>query len=279
MRARVHDGDAIRLLGDDAEIVRDEQQREAEARLQIAQQIEDLPLDRDVERGRRLVGDEQPGLAGEGRGDQRALAEAAGQLVRVFVDAPLRIRHADGIEQLDGPGPRRPAASQPMHFQRFGDLAADGVDGVECRHRLLQHQADFAAADRAHRALVEGQEVAPVEPHRAPDDPPGRVDQAQDRQRGQRLATARLAHQGQRLAGVEREADARHGGHQAALDGEDRGEAVDVEEGHRRVGGRGCRVRVRLSVVESPGSSRQPTRLREHFLAIRTDLKNRCKIR
>ena len=218
-------------------------------------------------------------LAGERRGDQRALAEPAGQLVRVLVDAALRIRDADRVEQLDGPGARRPAASQAVHLERLGDLAADRVDGIERRHRLLQDQADLAAADRAHRPLVEGQQVAAVEPDRAADDPPRRVDQAQDRQRGQRLAAARLADQGQRLAGVEREADARHGGHQAALDGEGRGEAVDVEEGHRGVAGRGCRVRVRLSVVESPGSSRQPTRLRKHFLALPTDLENRCKIR
>ena len=156
-------------------------------------------------------------------------------------------------------------ASQAVDLERLGDLAADRVDGIERRHRLLQDQADLAAADRAHRPLVERQEVAPVEPHRAADDPSRRVDQTQDRQRRQRLAAARLADQGQRLAGVEREADARHGGHHAALDGEGRGEAVDVEEGHRGVAGRGCRVRVRLSVVESPGSSRQPARLREAF--------------
>ena len=109
-------------------------------------------------------------------------------------------------------GARRLAARQPVHLERFGDLAADGVDGVERGHRLLQDQADLAAADRAHRPLVERQQVAAVEPNRAADDPSRRVDQAQDRQRGQRLAAARLADQGQRLAGVEREADARHGG-------------------------------------------------------------------
>src|SRR4029079_5058397 len=40
-----------------------------------------------------------------------------------------------------------------------------------------------------------------------------------------------------------------------------------------------CRVRVRLSVVESPGSSRQPARLAEHFLALPTELENDRKIR
>ena len=40
--AGIHHRDAIRLLRDDPEVVGDEQQREAETRLQIAQQIEDL---------------------------------------------------------------------------------------------------------------------------------------------------------------------------------------------------------------------------------------------
>ena len=72
-------------FGDDAEIVRDEQQRQVERRLHVAQQIEDLRLDRDVERGRRLVGDDQRRLAGQRHGDQHALAHAAGELVRVVV--------------------------------------------------------------------------------------------------------------------------------------------------------------------------------------------------
>ena len=63
----------------------DEEQRQAEPLLQIAQQVEDLRLDRDVERRRRLVGDEQRRLARERQGDQRALPQAARELVRVLV--------------------------------------------------------------------------------------------------------------------------------------------------------------------------------------------------
>ena len=54
-----HDGDAVGHFRDDAEVVRDEQQRQVVARLQLAQQFEHLRLDRDVERRRRLVGDDR----------------------------------------------------------------------------------------------------------------------------------------------------------------------------------------------------------------------------
>ena len=44
---------------------------------QVAHDLEDLGLDRDVERGRRLVGDEQVRIGREGHGDHDALAHAA----------------------------------------------------------------------------------------------------------------------------------------------------------------------------------------------------------
>ena len=54
-----------------------------------------LDLGRHVERRRRLIGDEDPGAAGEGYGDHGSLPKAAGELEGVFVDSPLRLRDAD----------------------------------------------------------------------------------------------------------------------------------------------------------------------------------------
>src|SRR5580704_88412 len=54
---RVENRHVVGVLGDDSEIVRDEDYGEAEATLQLADQIENLRLDRDVERGGGLVGD------------------------------------------------------------------------------------------------------------------------------------------------------------------------------------------------------------------------------
>jgi hypothetical protein len=44
----------------------------------------------DVERGHRLVADDQLRVRGEGLGDRHPLLLAAGQLVRVVADMPLR---------------------------------------------------------------------------------------------------------------------------------------------------------------------------------------------
>ena len=55
--AGVHHGDAVRGLGDHAHVVRDQHHRGAVLAAQPLQQLDDLRLDRDVERRGRLVGD------------------------------------------------------------------------------------------------------------------------------------------------------------------------------------------------------------------------------
>ncbi len=55
---RIHHGDAVGRFGHHAEVVRDQDDRHAELCLQPLQELEYLRLDGDVERGRRLVGDQ-----------------------------------------------------------------------------------------------------------------------------------------------------------------------------------------------------------------------------
>ncbi len=61
----------------------DEQIGEPVRGLQIVQQVEDLRLDRDVERRHRLVADDQFGVDGERPCDADALPLAAGEFMRV----------------------------------------------------------------------------------------------------------------------------------------------------------------------------------------------------
>ena len=99
--AGVHHGDAARHFGDHAHVVGDEHQRHAALLLQAAQQIEDLRLDRHVERRRRLVGDQQARIAGDRHRDHHALVHAARQLVRKVVEPARGGRNADLLQQLD----------------------------------------------------------------------------------------------------------------------------------------------------------------------------------
>ena len=116
---------AVGHLGDRAHVVGDQHDRSALVVAQFSQQVEDLRLHGDVERGGRLVGDQDFGLAGERHRDHHALAHAAGELVRIFVDAPVRapgMRTARSIS-IGARARRRAPAFVQAH--RLGDLFAD----------------------------------------------------------------------------------------------------------------------------------------------------------
>ena len=135
---------------------------EPKSRAQLADQRQDLRLDRDVERRRRLVGDQQVGVARERHRDHRALAHAARELVRVVVDAPLRAR---GCRRRRAARSRGACASRLRDLlvrpHLLGDLPADAVDRVERRHRVLEDHRDLASRGRRASALgIELQQVA-----------------------------------------------------------------------------------------------------------------------
>ena len=91
-----------------------------------ADQLEHLALDRDVQRGGGLVGDQQRRGAHQPHADHRPLPHAAGELVRVLLGPPVRagirtarsrstaLRHRGAPAACPGaPAPPRPAAGRP----------------------------------------------------------------------------------------------------------------------------------------------------------------------
>ena len=87
--AEVHDRDPVADVLDDAHVVGDEDVGQAELALELLEQVQDLRLDRHVERGHRLVADDEVRLEDERPGDADALPLAARELVRV---APRVVR-------------------------------------------------------------------------------------------------------------------------------------------------------------------------------------------
>ena len=72
--AEVHDRDPVGDLPDHRQVVRDEDVGEVEVALQAPQQVQDLRLDRDVERRDRLVADDQLRLRARARARRRCAA-------------------------------------------------------------------------------------------------------------------------------------------------------------------------------------------------------------
>jgi len=67
--AEIHYRDAVAELLDDGEVVGDEEIREAEFTLQVAEEIDHLRLHRDVERRGRLVPDDEARMQRQRAGD------------------------------------------------------------------------------------------------------------------------------------------------------------------------------------------------------------------
>ena len=81
--AEVHHRDPVADVAHDRQVVGDEQVGQPESVLEPLEQVDDLGLDRDVERADRLVGDDEVGVERERPGDADALPLAAGELVRI----------------------------------------------------------------------------------------------------------------------------------------------------------------------------------------------------
>jgi hypothetical protein len=106
-----------------------------------------------IERSGRFVSDQQVRFVGKRHGDHDALALAAGKLVRIAREPAPRIGYTDLRQHFDGSRPRRGAGHAAMQQQNLGDLFFDCVQGIERRHRLLEHDGDVVAAHTAHVAL------------------------------------------------------------------------------------------------------------------------------
>ena len=165
----------------------------------LRMQIQDLRLGGDVEGGGRLVGDQDARLAGERHRDHHPLAQAARELERVAVDAPLRLRDADHAQQLDRRA-RAPPASRASLCRRIASIIWLPIvwKALKRAHRLLEDVArsrrrgwraspgprpSSSARSTTPAVGAPQQDLAGLDPARALDDP-------QDRARGDALAAA-----------------------------------------------------------------------------------------
>ena len=219
--AAIHDQHAVGHLGHHAHVVRDEDHAHVHFLLQLPDQLQDLGLDGHVQRGGGLVGDQQLRLAGQRHGDHDALAHAAGQLVRIAVQDGTGLGDAHAFQHAQRLGARRRRVQALVQPQRLGDLVAGREAGVQRGHRLLEDHGHVGAAHALQRRVGRRHQVqhlaaAPAQQHAAVDDAPAAVlHQPHQRQRRHRLARARLADDGQRLAPVHMERHVAHRFHDA----------------------------------------------------------------
>src|SRR5205823_2341957 len=142
--AEIHHADPVRHVPHYREIVADEEVGEAELVLQVAHQIENLRLHRDVERRGRLVADDEFGFRGKGARNRDPLPLTAGEFVRIL-DAVIGVQ-ADQAQQLADPV--LDVAFALYEVERADRLGHDGIDPearIEARIRVLKDHLDAAA--------------------------------------------------------------------------------------------------------------------------------------
>ena len=182
---------------------------------------------------------------GEGHGDHRALAHPAGELKGVGIERLRGFGHPDARQDVGRALAGFGARGALVQADRLDDLVADGVDGGEGDHRLLKDHGDLVAADGADLppAGVEAGQVDDLGRRRGAvragvavveqfplDDAPRRRHDPQDRLGRDRLATATLADDGQRLAPVDRKLRPVHGADDALVEVKVGLEPLDLDQ-------------------------------------------------
>ena len=122
------------------------------------QEVEDLRLDRHVQRAHRLVEDDELRADGERPGDADPLPLATAELVREAIEHVRR--QADEVEKLGDSQRLAPAAVNAL--DTLADDPADGVTRVERRVGVLEDDL-HPAPQPPQLPPGEGESVAPLE--------------------------------------------------------------------------------------------------------------------
>src|SRR3972149_2331235 len=129
--AGVHDVNPLGIAGHYTEVVRDDDQGGIDAFYQAHHEFQELCLGRDVHGGGRLVSENNLRVAGDSHGDHHPLAHAAGELVRIIIDAAFGIRYAHHFQEIDSPFAGGLLVHIQAELEDFGHLAGYGEHRVQ----------------------------------------------------------------------------------------------------------------------------------------------------
>jgi hypothetical protein len=159
----VHHYHALTGLGNDADVMRDDNDTHAEFISEIQDQAQDLVLDRHINRGCRLVGKQDLRRGSKGDGYRYALTKPTGEFVRISARPPLGLRNTRSPHDLDGFLGSPTIVRLFVQPNRLGDLIADCIDRVESTLGILEHVADASPPNLTHLFVGQAQKVYTAE--------------------------------------------------------------------------------------------------------------------
>src|SRR5690606_35738302 len=166
-----------------------------------------------VERGRRLIGNDDVGIIGQRHRDPHTLALPAGELVRI-VSRPLgSLGDTDPLEKRDASFAQMLAVKPLMGSNGLLYLTSDRMHGVKRGQRILEDVGTPATTAGNQLSLRHSEHIFSVQVDGTVADQPGwRVHQPHDRERSHTLAGAALADQTQAFSGTKMKGDILHRG-------------------------------------------------------------------
>ena len=202
--AALHHGDPIGDLRYHREIVTDENHRLPPIVRKSLQEAQNLRLRAGIERGGRLVGDEQRWPEHRGCRDRDPLPLASGQFIRIAVERTGGVRKTDPVERLARRLGCLTGRHPMMQSDGFRNLIADAPQRIERGHGLLKDHADLPAADSLNFALAHAGQQLLAQPHLARGSRTSRQE-PHDAQCSHRFSRSRAAHQAEDFSRRHRE--------------------------------------------------------------------------
>ncbi|CAJ0998844.1 hypothetical protein SODG_000363 [Sodalis praecaptivus] len=214
--ALMHHQHPIRHFRHHAHIVGNKHHPHAHLLLQQPNQLQDLRLNGDIQRGRGLIGNKQRRPARQRHGNHHPLAHPARKLMRVAIENIARFGDPHQIPHMQGFLSGAAMIFALVQTQGFRYLFPDREYRIQRGHRLLKNHRHIRAAQRAQRrrrgaAQIHHLPRAPAEQQRtALDAPATELHQTHHRQRRDGFPRPRLADDSQRLTAVDVEREVTH---------------------------------------------------------------------
>ena len=125
--------------------MRDQDDGHAGSPLQAEHELQHVFLNSDVERRRRLIGNQEFRIARKRHGDHDPLSLSAGHLVRKAVDPANRIGNAHEIQQVQRTFTCTFSRHAAMLNDCLHDLVADPIDRIQAGHRFLKYHGHLVS--------------------------------------------------------------------------------------------------------------------------------------
>ncbi len=198
-RPEIHHRDPVRQLAHHRQVVRDDEVGDVTVGLQPPDEVDDVGLHGDVQRGQRFVEDDQFRIGGQGPGDGQSL----------FLPARERGREPVGVDGVEahpkheiGDGALGLGLRVAERSEWFGDDVEGGEARIESVRGVLEDDrhllAQRSCGTRADRCRVDAADA----------DHAGRLGEVHDLEQGRGLPASRFADDRQRLTASYIEGDA-----------------------------------------------------------------------